>query len=181
MNIKTISALLCTAAALSSGNPVIADEISSANHKIFWDAANSGNELLMSSNYNLKSTVGESMAAGLSTSTGYELLSGFETAPDDDNDTVKSFMDNCIYDPNASQYDSNGDGYGNLCDPDFDNNGIVNFLDYPTLTSRIFTNPQSPNWDPDVDLNGDGLINFLDIGTFPFFVLSPPGPSAIAP
>jgi len=38
-------------------------------------------------------------------------------------------MDNCVCDSNASQQDSDLDGYGDSCDPDFDNDGLVSSLD----------------------------------------------------
>ncbi|MGB5471915.1 MAG: hypothetical protein WBQ78_00375, partial [Gammaproteobacteria bacterium] len=49
------------------------------------------------------------------------LLSGIDT----DSDTVDDAIDNCTLVANADQRDTNGDGFGNVCDADFNNNGIV--------------------------------------------------------
>lgn len=47
---------------------------------------------------------------------------------DQDNDGIPDNQDNCLLAFNPTQFDSNGDGYGSACDPDLDNNGVVNFL-----------------------------------------------------
>ena len=133
----------------------------------------------MSANYGLESSVAQPSPLGTSASTGYEMTPGFFATPDSDVDLVRDFMDNCIYDANTSQLDSNGDGFGNLCDPDLDNSGAVNFADYVLLTAAFLSNPASPNWNPDADLTGDGLVNFADIALFQFFFLQAPGPSGL--
>ena len=37
--------------------------------------------------------------------------------------------DNCVDTPNPSQLDSNQDGYGEVCDPDYNDDGVVNVPD----------------------------------------------------
>ena len=44
---------------------------------------------------------------------------------DRDNDGVADSVDNCSAIPNPQQRDTNGDGFGNICDPDVDGDGIV--------------------------------------------------------
>lgn len=160
---------------------VHAQTMSSANYSIQWSVNDGGGGQAMSTNYAIESSVAQPSALGESASTNYMLDAGFFAAPDTDTDSVRDFMDNCSLDPNTSQYDSNGDGYGNICDPDLDNNGAVNFVDYARLTAAFLTTPASPDWDPDADLTGDNVVNFVDIARFQFFFLQPPGPSGIAP
>ena len=50
-------------------------------------------------------------------------------APDFDADGVADALDNCSEDTNPAQDDSDGDDCGNLCDADYDQTGIVGFLD----------------------------------------------------
>ena len=73
--------------------------------------------------------------------------------------------------PNSNQRDTNGDGYGNLCDADFDNNGFVNFNDL-TLFKQKFTTT-----DADANLDGIGIVNFADLAIFKSLFGKPPGPS----
>jgi len=47
-----------------------------------------------------------------------------------DNDGDLDNDDNCLVVSNASQADSDSDGYGDACDADYDNNGIVDAFDY---------------------------------------------------
>ncbi len=98
--------------------------------------------------------------------------------PDSDGDGVNDDTDNCTLVANASQLDSNGDGIGNACDADTNNDCIVNFLDFAPFPPAIFSQPGDANWNPDVDFNGDGVVNFLDQPLFPQTLFGPPGPSA---
>lgn len=100
---------------------------------------------------------------------------------DSDNDGVADNADNCTLAANPDQLDSNGDGFGNACDPDLDNNGSVAFSDYAALTAAFLSQPGDANWNPDADLNGDNVVSFPDLALFPPFFLGPPGPSGIAP
>lgn len=162
-------------------NTATAQPMSSTNYGVAWSVVDGGGAPAMSNNYGLEGSVAQSSPINTTTSAGYAAESGFFAAPDSDADTVRDFMDNCTFDPNATQLDSNGDGYGNLCDPDLDDSGAINFADYALLTSAFLSSPQSPNWNPDADLTGDGLVNFVDIALFQFFFLQPPGPSGLAP
>ena len=58
-------------------------------------------------------------------------------AVDTDLDGVDDSIDNCTTIANASQNDSNADGFGNRCDPDFDQNCTVNSSDESPLPSPI--------------------------------------------
>ncbi len=94
---------------------------------------------------------------------------------DEDNDLVPDINDNCQLTANGDQRDSNGDGFGNLCDADLNNDGIVNFLDI-SLLGNLFLST-----DADADLNGDGVVNFLDVSIIGNAFLTEPGPSGVAP
>lgn len=104
----------------------------------------------------------------------------YETAPDiidSDLDGIADDADNCTLVANPQQEDTNGDGYGNICDPDLDNNGVVNFLDLAVWVESFNTVCGTV----DEDFNGDGICNFSDFTQFTLFILTPPGPSGIAP
>jgi len=102
--------------------------------------------------------------------------------PDFDQDGALDPEDNCTLVPNGPvipdpgghvQRDTNGDGYGNICDCDLDDSEFVNFLDLGVLKSVFFSA------DPDADINGDGIVNFLDIGQCKRMFFQPPGPSGL--
>ena len=52
-------------------------------------------------------------------------------------------------------------------DPDFNDDGIVNSLDYAQFVAHWGTREGDPNWDAKFDLNSDGVINSFD---YDFFV-----------
>jgi hypothetical protein len=92
-------------------------------------------------------------------------------AIDSDGDGVDDTLDNCINAANTDQRDSNGDGFGNACDADFDGNGFVNFADLGLFKSAFGT------INSDADFDGNGFVNFSDLGTFKALFGSPPGPA----
>lgn len=96
-----------------------------------------------------------------------------EEAPDADTDGIPDDEDNCTLISNPGQYDSNGDDFGNRCDPDLNDDGIVNFIDLGIMKSVFLTN------DRHADLNGDRIVNFIDLGIMKSFFLKAPGPSGI--
>ncbi len=100
---------------------------------------------------------------------------GVSAVPDVDGDGIADTIDNCTEAPNADQRDTDGDGYGNICDPDFDNNLIVNASDLAFVKTKFFTN------DADADLNGDNVVNAADLAILKAFFFKSPGPSGIEP
>jgi hypothetical protein len=103
--------------------------------------------------------------------------------PDDDSDGVENLLDNCISVPNGpaipdaggnSQMDSNGDGFGNACDADLNNDGVTNGLDVGPFVAEFGTAG------PHADLNGDGVVNGLDVDMFVSRFGQAPGPSGLA-
>ncbi|MFK8014731.1 MAG: pre-peptidase C-terminal domain-containing protein [Gammaproteobacteria bacterium] len=91
---------------------------------------------------------------------------------DTDGDGVFDNADNCTLIANPSQTDSNGDGYGNRCDADLNNDCVVNTVDLGILRSVFFSN------DADADLTGDGTVNVADLGVLRTQFFGSPGPSA---
>ncbi len=91
--------------------------------------------------------------------------SDFDGIPDD--------QDNCVYVDNADQLDIDNDGIGNVCDTDFNQDCVVNFLDISAFTSNFLSS------EPLYDINGDGTVNFLDYIVVVNDFLGPPGPSGV--
>ena len=56
--------------------------------------------------------------------------------PDADGDGVPDASDNCTLVANPTQLDADVDGYGNICDADLNNNGLVTTSDYTILRNR---------------------------------------------
>ena len=103
---------------------------------------------------------------------------------DVDADGVTDSADNCMLEPNGPlipdaggniQHDTDGDDFGNLCDPDFDNNLVINAADLAYMKTRFFTT------DPDADLNGNGIVNAADLAIIKIMFFGPPGPSGLVP
>jgi hypothetical protein len=110
----------------------------------------------------------EAHLAGTGTGNGSILIAD---PLDTDNDGIRDNVDNCINVPNPDQRDTDGDGYGNMCDGDLNNNGTVNILDLGLFKARFNTT------DADADFNGDGVVNILDLGLFKQMFNKPVGPS----
>ena len=101
-------------------------------------------------------------------------VSAAALAADSDGDGIADNVDNCIFVPNPDQRDTNGNGVGNACDGDLNNDGVVNALDLG-LFKKAFGNSTNP----DADFNGDGRVNALDLGRFKQMFSKPPGPSGV--
>jgi hypothetical protein len=95
-------------------------------------------------------------------------------AQDTDGDGFADSGDNCTLVVNADQRDTNGDGFGNVCDGDLTNDCVVNVGDIARMREVFFTN------DADADLNGDGIVNFADLTRLRAGLFQPPGPSGLA-
>lgn len=98
---------------------------------------------------------------------------------DADADGIGDFDDNCIEAANTDQRDTDNDGFGNVCDPDLNNDVIVNFVDLRFLRNAYFSTPIDANWNADADLNGDNAVGFSDMAIMRDTFFGMPGPSAL--
>jgi hypothetical protein len=109
-------------------------------------------------------------AAALLAALSFATAAIAQEAADADQDGVADARDNCRELANADQRDTNGDGFGNACDPDLDDNGIVNRRDFLLLQSLV-----GPHGGV-ADLDGDGRVREGDFAVFQAFYGKPPGP-----
>jgi len=103
---------------------------------------------------------------------------------DSDEDGIPDVADNCtlvangpddVVPPEPAQNDTDMDGYGNRCDADLNNDGLVTVADFLMLRDALNTD------DGDADLNGDGAVTVTDFLILRGSLNQPPGPSGVAP
>jgi hypothetical protein len=99
---------------------------------------------------------------------------------DADGDLVPDGFDNCSAKANTDQLDSNQDGYGNVCDADFDNNGTVGQTDFTILGQSFGTALGQPGYNADVDCDGTDSIGQPDFTCLGVQFGGPPGPSGLS-
>jgi prepilin-type N-terminal cleavage/methylation domain-containing protein len=99
---------------------------------------------------------------------------------DSDGDGIVEGFDDCLLVANTLQRDTNQDGIGNDCDPDFDGDGVVGLADFNQLRTQFGRTEPMAGFDPDVDLNGDGAVGLADFNGLRSFFGLEPGPSAVA-
>jgi hypothetical protein len=102
------------------------------------------------------------------------------TPPDTDTDGLPDSTDNCIAVSNASQCDSDGDGYGNHCDGDLNNNGFTNAFDTPLFRAQLGQPSVNPTYNA-ADFNCNGFVNSFDTPIYRSLLGLPPGPSGLVP
>ncbi len=98
-----------------------------------------------------------------------------------DGDGIPDDQDNCSAAANPDQRDTNGDGFGNICDPDINNDGIVNAVDLGNFKAAFFSQPGDANWNPDADFNGNDIVVTNDLGILKSYYYQQPGPGALVP
>jgi hypothetical protein len=155
---------------------ISASNSASENTENIWDV------LVPGKNYALQITLGSGQTAF---KWDYGLAWQIKVVADDDNDGIPNNSDNCSAVANGtliadaggnSQLDTDGDGYGNLCDPDFNGNSIIDPVDFSLLKSRF-----GQLGFPDQDLNGNGVVDPVDFSILKSMFGQPPGPSGVAP
>ncbi len=103
-----------------------------------------------------------------------------DVQPDSDQDGVPDSSDNCTQIANPTQCDSNGDGFGNRCDADLNNNSFTNAQDYVLFRAELGQPSVAPTYNP-ADFNCNGFVNAQDYVLFRGLLGSPPGPGAPIP
>jgi hypothetical protein len=94
---------------------------------------------------------------------------------DSDNDGVSDDTDNCIYVSNPNQADDDQDFFGDACDADFDNNGVVNIIDLNFLIPMILEGQASLV----ADFDQNGVVDFGDLVFILAWINQPPGPTGL--
>jgi hypothetical protein len=88
-------------------------------------------------------------------------------ADDDDMDGVPNVLDICSQDalsPSPCSWDDDNDGYGNRCDGDFNNDGVVNAVDSGIYLPDLLAGIATPGLGTDLDC--DGVVNAVGTGLF---------------
>lgn len=107
-------------------------------------------------------------------------LPGASLGQDFDSDGRPNTEDNCLHAPNPQQRDSNGDGFGDACDPDVSNDGIVGIPDLSLMLAGLGAEEGvDPSYDAALDLNGDGVVGIGEFFQVNAAVGDPPGPSGL--
>jgi hypothetical protein len=111
-------------------------------------------------------------------SMGFALSASAGTVNDLDGDLVPDAFDNCSNVPNGSttacyQTDADNDGFGNVCDADFDQNNVVTVTDFNTLLGVFGQNA------PVQDLDCSGAITVTDFNLLLQLFGTAPGPGAL--
>lgn len=97
---------------------------------------------------------------------------------DIDNDGVPDQQDNCPLHPNPDQTDTDGDGLGDVCDPnpggglppcvgilDFNGDGRLDVNDVMIFRDAFGSSSGDPNYNPSVDIDGDGDVDIFDVAS----------------
>jgi uncharacterized protein (TIGR03790 family) len=96
----------------------------------------------------------------------------FKPVADLDGDGVPDRRDVCREQPNPDQRDADRDGFGDLCDGDFDQDGVVAISDLNHFERAVRTGARLPG----NDLDGDGAVDERDRSLLHVQLGHAPGP-----
>ena len=82
---------------------------------------------------------------------------------------------------NPTQEDADADGYGNLCDADLNNSGLVTTADFGLLRSVLGELASYNALSAAADMNGSGTVTASDFGLLRTRLGTAPGPSGLHP
>jgi hypothetical protein len=99
---------------------------------------------------------------------------------DQDGDGVCDERDVCSAEPDPGQLDSDFDGYGNACDPDYNGDGMVGGSDVQALSARLLQSWADPGYEAVYDVEGDGTIGDAEMAMLLRHFGRAPGPSGLA-
>jgi hypothetical protein len=110
---------------------------------------------------------------------GFALSASAGAVTDTDADLVPDAFDNCSADQNgpgqaSNQVDTDVDGFGNVCDADFNNDNGVDGGDFGLFVAAFNSTTAL------YDLTGDGQVDGADFGRFVALFNAVPGPSGLA-
>jgi cysteine-rich repeat protein len=87
---------------------------------------------------------------------------GCVLSPDKDGDHVPDLADNCPDDPNEDQADSDGDGFGDVCDPPSCGNKTVEGTEECDDGNKVAGDGCENDCRKSVDTDGDGVFDAVD-------------------
>ncbi len=108
---------------------------------------------------------------------GDKLIPDCSGSADSDADGICDDIDNCVTTANASQYDDDLDGYGNVCDADVNNDCLTDTDDQWMILDHVFEPRTGPS---KYDINEDLQVTNDDVNAMLALANSPPGPSGLS-
>jgi hypothetical protein len=95
---------------------------------------------------------------------------------DSDADGRIDACDNCPLLANPDQVDANGDGIGNACDPDVNDDQVVGVPDFNAFRPGFGSRQGQPGYQLALDFNADGAIGLADFNLLRRYFGQAPGP-----
>jgi hypothetical protein len=93
---------------------------------------------------------------------GFAHTASAGVAPDGDDDGIPDVLDKCTLDSRNSvapgTCDTDCDGYGNVCDADFNQDGLVTPFDFSFYFVPAFKGQNASPWPQGMDMNCDGIM-----------------------